>query len=175
MPNLFAASVASLSTLHLNILDAKIITSPQGFSLDTYIVLEETGERIGDNGPRMADIRRTLTDSLRDPTKFPALVQRKMPRQYRHFKVPTEVTISNDRNNRTVVEIITLDRAGLLARIGRIFMEFNLLLQNARIATLGERVEDVFFVTGRDGKPLTDIQVRDRLQQTLRDRLDSDE
>ncbi|MFZ5722567.1 MAG: [protein-PII] uridylyltransferase [Pseudomonadota bacterium] len=175
MPNLFAASVASLSTMHLNILDAKIITSPQGFSLDTYIVLDENGEHIGDNGPRMLDIRRRLTEALRDPTAFPALVQRKMPRQYRHFKVPTEVAISNDRNGRTVIEVITLDRPGLLARIGRIFMEFRLLLQNARIATLGERVEDVFFVTGSDGQPLTDIELRERLQQTLRDRLDSDD
>lgn len=175
MPNLFAASAASLSTLNLNILDAKIITSPQGFSLDTWIVLEENGERIGDNSTRMTDIRRTLTEALRDPTKFPALVQRRMPRQYRHFKVPTEVTLSDDRNGRTVIEVITLDRPGLLARIGRIFMEFNLLLQNARIATLGERVEDVFFVTDSQGAPLTDAALRTRLQQTLRERLDNAE
>ncbi len=173
MPNLFAASAASLSTLNLNILDAKIITSPQGFSLDTWIVLEENGERIGDHSARMNDIGRTLAESLRDPTKFPALVQRKMPRQYRHFRVPTEVTISDDRNGRTVIEVITLDRPGLLARIGRIFMEFGLLLQNARIATLGERVEDVFFVTDSRGSPLGDDAVRVRLQQTLRERLDN--
>ncbi len=52
-------------------------------------------------------------------------------------------------------------------------MEFNLRLQNARIATLGERVEDVFFVTGSDGKPLADADLCARLQQTLRERLDS--
>ena len=175
LPNLFAASVAALTTLNLNILDARIITSPHGFSLDSYIVLEENGERIGDNSARMAEIRRTLTEALRDPTRFPALVQRRMPRQYRHFKVPTEVSISNDMNGRTVIEVITLDRPGLLATTGRIFMEFNLLLQNARIATLGERVEDVFFVTDSTGKPLTDKDLRARLQQTLRDRLDSSE
>ncbi|MFZ5699391.1 MAG: [protein-PII] uridylyltransferase [Pseudomonadota bacterium] len=173
MPNLFAASVAALAAQHLNILDAKIITSTLGFSLDTYIVLDESGERIGDNSTRMTEIRRALADAVHDPLAFTALVQRRMPRQYRHFRFPTEVTISNDRAGRTAVELITLDRPGLLARIGRIFMEFNLLLQNARIATLGERVEDVFFVTGSDGKPLADADLCARLQQTLREQLDS--
>jgi [protein-PII] uridylyltransferase len=175
MPNLFAASVASLSAQQLNILDAKIITSTNGFSLDTYIVLEENGERIGDGSERMKAIRASLTESLRDPTRFPALVQRRMPRQYRHFRFPTEVSLSQDAQLRTTIDIITLDRPGLLARIGRIFMEFNLLLQNARIATLGERVEDVFFVTGQDGKPLADPAQRELLRNALRERLDSSE
>ncbi len=174
-PNLFAASVAALSAQRLNILDAKIITSTLGFSLDTYIVLEESGERIGDNSARMVEIRQSLADALRDPNSFPALVQRKMPRQYRHFRFPTEVMISNDRVGRTAIEVITLDRPGLLARIGRIFMEFNLLLSKARIDTLGERVEDVFFVTGSDGKPLADPDLCQRLLATLRERLDSAE
>jgi len=175
MPNLFAASVASLSAQQLNILDAKIITSTNGFSLDTYIVLEESGERIGDGSERMKSIRASLAESLRDPTRFPALVQRRMPRQYRHFRFPTEVSLSHDAHGRTTIDIVTLDRPGLLARIGRIFMEFNLLLQNARIATLGERVEDVFFVTGQDGKPLTDPAQCEQLRKALRERLDSSE
>ncbi len=175
MPNLFAASVTCLSTLQLNIVDAMIITSPQGFSLDTYVVLDENGAAMGNDIPRMDHIRRTLTDALRDPTRFPSLVQRKLPRQYRHFKVPTEVVIHQDRYGRTLIEVATLDRPGLLARIGRIFMDFKLLLQNARIVTLGERVEDVFFVTDHTGKPLVDPDLCTQLHDTLRRRLDSDE
>ena len=81
--------------------------------------------------------------------------------------------ISNDIiNDRTTVDIQTLDRPGLLARIGRIFAEFNLLVQNARIATLGERAEDVFFVTGRDGQPISDPELCQRLQQYIKEELD---
>jgi [protein-PII] uridylyltransferase len=114
--------------------------------------------------------------SLADPDEFPEIVQRRLPRQLKHFQIRTEVSLSNDINNqRTAVEIITLDRPGLLARIGRIFMEEGLSLQAARIATLGERAEDVFFVTDANGQPLSDLTQCQHLIQTLRDQLDQND
>ena len=171
--NLFAATVNALDQLNLTIVDARIITSADGFSLDTYIVLDEHGTPIGNDRPRLEAIRDTLTDALSDPGSFHDIVQRRMPRRHRHFNVPTRVVISNDIvNDRTVVDILTLDRPGLLARIGRQFMEFGLLLQNARIATLGERAEDVFFVTQKDGSPVSDPALCEQLQQSLIEELD---
>ena len=42
-----------------------------------------------------------------------------MPRQLKHFDVRTEVNLSNDLvHQRTVVEIITLDRPGLVRQLG---------------------------------------------------------
>ncbi|KAF0807234.1 PII uridylyl-transferase [Alcanivorax sp. S71-1-4] len=171
--NLFAATVNALDQLNLTIMDARIITSADSFSLDTYIVLDEHGTPIGNDYPRLQAIRETLTQALRDPSQFGNIVQRRMPRRHKHFRVPTQVIISNDIvNDRTVVDVQTLDRPGLLARIGRMFMEFDLLLQNARIATLGERVEDVFFITQKDGGPVTDPDLCQRLQQRLKEELD---
>jgi [protein-PII] uridylyltransferase len=173
MPNLFAASVAGLSQLQLNILDARIITSERGFSLDTYAVLEEDGTRIEAGSPRMEQVRRRLTAILADPLHFPTVVQHKPSRQHRAFRFPTRVTISNDLAGHTVIDLISLDRPGLLAMVGRTFMEYNLLLANARIATLGERVEDVFFVTDAKGAPLADAELCASLARTLRERLDN--
>lgn len=172
LPNLFAASVAALDQLHLNVLDARIITSTGGFSLDTYIVLDENGSRITDPA-RITRIGDELRQALARPDQFPALVQRRLPRQLKHFDVRTEVNLSNDlAHQRTVVEIITLDRPGLLARIGRIFMEHGVNLQNARIATLGERAEDVFFLTDARQQPLSDPELCERLCAALRQQLD---
>ena len=96
-----------------------------------------------------------------------------MPRQLKHFDVKTTVTISNDIvNQRTIVEVMTLDRPGLLARIGRIFMEAGVDLQNARIATLGERAEDVFFITNKQQQPISDPDVCNQLADRLREQLD---
>ena len=67
----------------------------------------------------------------------------------------------------TVLEITAPDRPGLLARIGKIFRDFDLSLQNAKIATLGERVEDVFFVTDAKHQPLADAELCARLQAAL--------
>jgi [protein-PII] uridylyltransferase len=71
----------------------------------------------------------------------------------------------------TILEVIAPDRPGLLARIGRIFLDFDLSLQNAKIATLGERVEDVFFITDANNQPLSDPELCARLQATMIEQL----
>jgi [protein-PII] uridylyltransferase len=71
----------------------------------------------------------------------------------------------------TVIELVAPDRPGLLAKIGGIFLDFDLSLQNAKIATLGERVEDVFFVTDANNQPLSDPELCKRLQDTIIEQL----
>jgi [protein-PII] uridylyltransferase len=69
-----------------------------------------------------------------------------------------------------VAELVTVDRPGLLARVGRAFVESGVKLQHAKIATFGERAEDVFFITDRNNRPL-DVEalvaLRSRLLETL--------
>ena len=87
--------------------------------------------------------------------------------------MPTRVLIEQDpANERTVLELIAPDRPGLLARVGRIFMEQEIALSAAKIATLGERVEDVFFITDRNAAPLTDRDRQTRLRERLCEALD---
>lgn len=166
--NLFAAIVNALDHLNLTIMDARIITSTDGYSLDTFVVLDENGTPIGHDSERLDAIYQELAKTLSNPTQFSELVERRLPRRYRYFDVPTQVVISNDlRKNCTVVDIETLDRPGLLTQIGQIFMRFNLLVQNARIATFGERAEDVFLVTNQQGAPLSDPELVEALRTTL--------
>ena len=65
------------------------------------------------------------------------------------------------------------DGNGTKARIGLIFMEHGVNLQNARIATLGERAEDVFFITDRDGHPISNPDLCEKLANALRSQLDT--
>lgn len=172
MPNLFAASVATLDQLNLSVLDARIITAGVKFSLDTYFVLDENNQPILDE-KHLEHIQHVLHSALARPDYFPDIVQRRISRQLRHFDLKTQVIISNDiANQHTIVEVITLDRPGILARIGQLFMENNVELQSARIATLGERAEDVFFITDKTNKPISDPNVCETLAQQLRERLD---
>ncbi len=164
----FAVTVAAMSQLNLNIHDARIITSSSQFTLDTYIVLDNDGGSIGDNPQRVKQIRDGLTEALRNPEDYPTIIQRRVPRQLKRFNFPPQVTILNDAQRPvTILEITAPDRPGLLARLGRIFLEFDLSLQNAKIATLGERVEDVFFITDADNQPLSDPQLCSRLQEAI--------
>ena len=74
-------------------------------------------------------------------------------------------------NHRTVLEVHATDRPGLLALIGRAFMELGLLLQNAKIITLGEKVEDVFFITDMAGQPIHNPDQCKVIQETLTEKL----
>lgn len=173
LPNLFAASVATLDQQYVNILDARIITASNFYSLDTYIILDENNIPITDEA-RLAYLSEQLKHALSQPDLFPNIVQKRMPRELKHFKVKTEINISTDiHKQQTILEVITLDRPGLLARIGLIFMEHGVNLQNARIATLGERVEDVFFISDRHGQPISNPELCQQLANALRQQLDT--
>lgn len=164
----FAVTVAAMDQLNLNIHDARIITSSSQFTLDTYIVLDNDGGSIGHDPERVEQIRLGLTEALRNPDEYPTIIQRRVTRQLKHFAFAPRVTIHNDAQRPvTVLELAAPDRPGLLARIGKIFLEFDLSLQNAKIATLGERVEDVFFITDAANQPLSDPQLCARLQDEI--------
>ncbi|MDI5986306.1 [protein-PII] uridylyltransferase [Halomonas sp. M4R5S39] len=170
--DLFAATSAALDQLDLSIHDARIATSSNDWTLNTFIVLDDDGLAIRDPR-RIEEIRRHLVEELDDPEDYPQIVTRHTPRQLKHFRVPTEVLIEQDpANERTMLELTAPDRPGLLARVGRIFMEQDIALSAAKIATLGERVEDVFFITDKAGAPLTDPERQARLRARLIEVLD---
>jgi [protein-PII] uridylyltransferase len=70
-----------------------------------------------------------------------------------------------------VLELVAADRPGLLCELGKIFTAEKVQLLAARIVTVGERAEDVFYVADADGRPL-DAANRERLATALRAALD---
>ncbi|GAB2730283.1 [protein-PII] uridylyltransferase [Halomonas garicola] len=165
--DLFAATAAAMEQLGLSIHDARIATSRNDWTLNTFIVLDNQHQAIRDD-ERIEEMRRHLVEELDDPDDYPRIVTRHTPRKLKHFKVPTTVLIEQDpANERTLLELTAPDRPGLLARVGRIFMEQDIALSAAKIATLGERVEDVFFITTKAGEPLTDPERQDQLRERL--------
>src|SRR5690606_37146605 len=64
------------------------------------------------------------------------------------FALEPEININNDWSNRyTVVEITGLDRPGLLYELTSTLSKLSLNITSAHVATFGERVVDVFYVT----------------------------
>ena len=162
---LFAIITSTLEQLGLNITDARIITSNDNYTLDTFLVLEQDGTPIS-SSPRLREIQLLLTERLQQPSHIPQPSVQE-PRQLKYFPIETEVLFREDKNNnRTVLEVIASDRPGLLARIARAMLDCELLLQNAKIATFGERAEDIFFVTDTDLQPLTS-QKQDCARETI--------
>jgi len=162
----FARTTAALDQLGLNIVDARITPTGDGFSLDLYHLLEDDGAPIADSD-RLAEIERALWRSLQGPADAPFAVSRRAPRQARMFNTPTQIALSVDaRNGRSVLELTAGDRPGLLCEIGQVLMEERIELHAAKIMTVGERAEDVFYVTDFDNRPL-EAAAAERLKEHL--------
>lgn len=165
--HLFGLTTGVLSSLGLNILDARLHTTADGYVLDSYVVLETDGSPItGDH--RMQEIVERLARVISDPAMTVVDVNRRMSTRLRHFNTPTTVHISQDAaRGRTVLELVAADQPGLLSMIGRVFHKRGILLDAAKIATIGERAEDVFYLTDRAHQPLRGDALLEELREVL--------
>ncbi len=169
-PNLFAASVIAIDRLRLSVHDANIRTSADGLCFNSYVVLDERHKPIsGDRKPLVEQITRAVADP-----NTGTFGNRRVSRQQKQLSRPTEAKLSNlDGDPYSTLTLLTADRPGLLARIGLLFHDLEITVLGARIATLGERVEDVFYLQDRAGQPITDPEFTYALENTLRQTLDS--
>ena len=72
------------------------------------------------------------------------------------FHTPTHIALNVDeRNRRSVLELTAGDRPGLLCDVGKVLMAERVELHAAKIMTVGERAEDVFYLTDFDNRPLS--------------------
>jgi [protein-PII] uridylyltransferase len=132
-----------------NIVDAQIYTTTDGLALDTIAVSREF-EHDEDEGRRAARIGDAIEKALRGQLKLPDVVAKRAPPKGRlkAFAIEPEVTINNQWSSRyTVVEVTGLDRPGLLYELTTTLSKLNLNIASAHVATFGERVVDVFYVT----------------------------
>ena len=165
--HLFGLTTGVLARLGLNILDARLNTTADGYTLDSYMVMEGDGSPItGDH--RYAEIGDALRKVLSDPDISIVDVNRRTSHKLKHFNTPTTIYFSQDQaRKRTILELVTADQPGLLSMIGRVFQKRGILLDAAKIGTIGERAEDVFFITDRMHRPLLDEKVIEELREVI--------
>jgi len=167
--NLFAVTMAVFDQMNLDVLDARVITATRDFALDSYVLLDRHGTLLTDK-ERQAELIERLQHAFANPS-LPTLTNKRLPRELKHFDVPTKVSFEfNPQSNQHMMMLEALDQPALLARVGQVFLTYGIELHFARITTLGERAEDMFFITDRKDKPLSDDKLND-LKQALIDTL----
>jgi len=154
----FAITTAILAELGYNIVDARIVRLPNNYSISAYVILDNEGRTIDPS--RHDQLLRRLSAAVANyqDDGTPA-VTRRAPRQARMFSIPTHVDFVTDvANNRTVMEIVTSDRPGLLSSIGKVLRQKLALIQGAKIMTIGERAEDTFYIVSEESEPLDNFE-----------------
>lgn len=153
---IFSISTATLDQLGLTILDARIMTTTDNYALNSFQVLEQSGESINDLFREVHICSALRNNLLLGKVKEQKNIHRQS-RQAKHFPIPTSIQFHADPLNRhTIIELVTTDRAGLLSKIGRAFVKQNIHLQSAKITTIGSRAEDMFYITDQQLQPITD-------------------
>jgi [protein-PII] uridylyltransferase len=140
-----------------NIVDAQIYTTTDGRALDT-ISLSREFERDEDEQRRAGRIAGSIEKALKGELRLPDVVAKRSPPKgrIRAFALEPTVTINNQWSHRyTMVEITGLDRTGLLYELTATLSKLNLNIASAHVATFGERVVDVFYVTDLMGAQIT--------------------
>ena len=140
-----------------NIVDAQIFTTTDGRALDT-ISLSREFERDEDEKRRADRIADSIEKALRGELRLPDTVgTRAAPKgRIKAFALEPTVVVNNQWSHRyTMVEITGLDRTGLLYEMTATLSKLNLNIASAHVATFGERVVDVFYVTDLMGAQIT--------------------
>lgn len=170
---IFAATTRTLDKLGFTIMDARIITAENDYTLDSYTILEKNGDIVMGK-QRREELIKSLQHVLTTLDQFTGKITRIKSRQLKHIVIPTRITFTPDeKNNRNIMEVVTLDRPGILSRIGMALNFCGARLQGAKIATYGARVEDIFFITDRKNKIITDPIKFECLRNSISSSLDT--
>ena len=172
--NLFADSVVALDHLGLHVVDASIATSINDFCFNSYIVLEDDGKPVR-KSERKREVHASLSQALTQGTRPSSNPPRKISRRLEQFVTRTEVVLTTpDDSAESILQIVSSDRQGLLSMVGSLFVELDIVVHQARITTLGERVEDVFHISDVEGNRILESTRIDQIVSRLQARIDSE-
>jgi [protein-PII] uridylyltransferase len=166
-PELFARICGFFARLGYTIVEAKVHTSRHGYALDSFVLLDP-GDRLVYRDV-LGLVEHDLGEQLKQMSPLEAPPPARLSRQVRHFPITPEVTIQPDeRGNHHIMSVMAADRPGLLYEIARILSQHGVDIRSAKIATLGERVEDTFLISGQElGKMVTLVHLEQELLQAL--------
>jgi [protein-PII] uridylyltransferase len=156
-----------LDRLRFSVLEARVLSSPAGLALDTFLLLEADSQQPA-TAARAQELQLRLQRALTQTAPVhPA--KRGMSRHLKHFQRTPRISF-HEAGERTQLALVCTDHPGLLASVAQLMLESGARVHDARIATFGERVEDFFQLTDQADAPLSS-RLQQRLLQALLARL----
>ncbi|GAB4114346.1 MAG: [protein-PII] uridylyltransferase [Wenzhouxiangellaceae bacterium] len=182
----FATVMSVMDRMRLNIYHARILHTQdaQPLAVDLFQLVGADGLPLSaSDGQRL---QQKLAHSLQRQ-EIPTRIDYAVPRRLREFISDAEIVFTAARQDReihpfemhlheqlTVMEISCTDRPGLLSLIALCLLQQGIRLHDARIATYGEQVRDIFLLSDYSDKPLS-TQARSELRTALLQSLSGDQ
>lgn len=164
---LFATVTAVLDRLRFSVMEARILSSPTGMALDTFLLLDADSQQPV-SAARAEELQQRLQRALAQSVGVQPS-KRGLSRHQKHFQMAPQISF-HAAGDRTQLALVGADRPGLLAAVAQVMLATGVRVHDARIATFGERVEDFFQLTDRHDAPL-DEALQERLLQALQERI----
>lgn len=169
---LLGVVAGALALAGFDIRDAIGYSYPDGMALEVFHGHDRFGRLAEGDGRDWID--RTVRSALEGGRLLDAELRDRI-RRYR--KRPGDVRVLFDleaSEAATVVEVHAGDEVGLLAKLAATFADLDVDVTVAKVATLGDRVVDVFYVRDALGHKISDRLTLDQLKATLVARLTTD-
>jgi [protein-PII] uridylyltransferase len=148
-PDLFARICGYFDQGGFSILDARIHTANNGYALDTFQVIASAMPDHYQEFTSMIESELARTITVGGPLPTPS--RGRVSRRVKSFPIAPRVTLRPDEKaQRWLLNISASDRVGLLYCVARVLAKHNINLQLAKVATLGERVDDTFLIQGAE-------------------------
>lgn len=175
---LFSKIAGSFSAAGLNILSSQVFTRTDGIVLDEFFVIDAKSGSLADRNQRDEFeklLNKVLTDEDLDlrPLIARHKTNRPLYQAYTGEQMPTRIHFDNEASEaRTLIEIETEDRVGLLYAISEVLAEFDLDISAAKILTEKGAAIDSFYVRELDGgkilAPERQKSIEGKLEKAIR-------
>ncbi len=167
-PDLFARICGYFDHGGYSILDARVHTGRNGYAIDTFQVMPHLSPE--DSYRELtALIESALARAIAETSPLGPPGKGRVSRRVKSFPIAPRVTLRPDEKaQRWLLNISASDRVGLLYAIARVLARHQINLQLAKIATLGERVDDTFLIDGASlQNNRTQIEIETELMEAL--------
>jgi [protein-PII] uridylyltransferase len=162
---LFSAVTTVIDEIGLDVLSARVGDTTAGKSFDLFQIMDRNAQALNDVD--CGRLKKRLVEVLKNAS-LPQPVVRRLPRRLRPFKTKARVRFSASHGGeKTLMDLVCSDRPGLLSNISAVMLACGVRIHDARIATLGDRVEDAFILSDRQNAPLS-RDLRTELLQALK-------
>ena len=165
--DLLAIIAGAIDRCYLSVVESRVHPLSMGLTAFSFVVLNrgtkdaqsESNLRLYESEVRNSIMKRTVDHSPRTVTPDGVA---------RHLSFPTRILFTDSpSNDYTIMEVTAQDRPGLLYLVVKTLLDYKVHVLSAKITTVGARAEDFFFLLDRDGNPLNDDSVRQKLVNAI--------